>query len=73
LSGLSDNSDYSRKGSPRSPRPPKEIRTQINGKFNDLSSADENKLKNVTTPDFLRSCQLCRYSRTSQHFMEPEG
>jgi hypothetical protein len=21
----------------------------------------------------LRSCQLCRYSRTSQHFMEPEG
>jgi hypothetical protein len=22
---------------------------------------------------FLRSCQLCSYSRTSQHFMEPEG
>jgi hypothetical protein len=22
---------------------------------------------------FLRSCQLCNYSRTSQHFMEPEG
>jgi hypothetical protein len=21
---------------------------------------------------FLRSCQLCSYSRTSQHFMEPE-
>jgi hypothetical protein len=22
---------------------------------------------------FLRSCQLCSYSRTSPHFMEPEG
>jgi hypothetical protein len=22
---------------------------------------------------FLRSCQLCSHSRTSQHFMEPEG
>jgi hypothetical protein len=22
---------------------------------------------------FLRSCQLCSYSRTSQHFMEPKG
>jgi hypothetical protein len=22
---------------------------------------------------FLRSCQLCSYSRTSQHFKEPEG
>jgi hypothetical protein len=22
---------------------------------------------------FLRSCQLCSYSRTSQHFMEPGG
>jgi hypothetical protein len=22
---------------------------------------------------FLRSCQLCTYSRTPQHFMEPEG
>jgi hypothetical protein len=22
---------------------------------------------------FLRSCQLLSYSRTSQHFMEPEG
>jgi hypothetical protein len=22
---------------------------------------------------FLRSCQLCSYTRTSQHFMEPEG
>jgi hypothetical protein len=22
---------------------------------------------------FLRSCQLCSYSRTSQHFMEPQG
>jgi hypothetical protein len=22
---------------------------------------------------YLRSCQLCSYSRTSQHFMEPEG
>jgi hypothetical protein len=22
---------------------------------------------------FLRSCQLCSYSRTSKHFMEPEG
>jgi hypothetical protein len=22
---------------------------------------------------FLRSCQLCSYSRTSQHFMEPRG
>jgi hypothetical protein len=22
---------------------------------------------------FLRSCQLCIHSRTSQHFMEPEG
>jgi hypothetical protein len=22
---------------------------------------------------FLRSCQLCSYSRTFQHFMEPEG
>jgi hypothetical protein len=22
---------------------------------------------------FLRSCQLCSYSRTCQHFMEPEG
>jgi hypothetical protein len=22
---------------------------------------------------FLRSCQLCNHSRTSQHFMEPEG
>jgi hypothetical protein len=22
---------------------------------------------------FLRICQLCSYSRTSQHFMEPEG
>jgi hypothetical protein len=22
---------------------------------------------------FLKSCQLCSYSRTSQHFMEPEG
>jgi hypothetical protein len=22
---------------------------------------------------FLRSCQLCSYSRTSQHFMQPEG
>jgi hypothetical protein len=22
---------------------------------------------------FLRSCHLCSYSRTSQHFMEPEG
>jgi hypothetical protein len=22
---------------------------------------------------FLRSCQLCSYSRISQHFMEPEG
>jgi hypothetical protein len=22
---------------------------------------------------FLRSLQLCSYSRTSQHFMEPEG
>jgi hypothetical protein len=22
---------------------------------------------------FLRSCQLCSYSRMSQHFMEPEG
>jgi hypothetical protein len=22
---------------------------------------------------FLRSCQLCSYSRNSQHFMEPEG
>jgi hypothetical protein len=21
----------------------------------------------------LRSCQLCSYSRTSQHFMEPRG
>jgi hypothetical protein len=21
----------------------------------------------------LRSCQLCSYSRTSQHFLEPEG
>jgi hypothetical protein len=25
------------------------------------------------TEPFLRSCQLCSYSRTSQHFMEPEG
>jgi hypothetical protein len=25
------------------------------------------------TEPFLRSCQLCRYSTTSQHFMEPEG
>jgi hypothetical protein len=25
------------------------------------------------TDPFLRSCQLCSYSRTSQHFMEPEG
>jgi hypothetical protein len=24
-------------------------------------------------PPFLRSCQLCRYSRTSQNFMEPKG
>jgi hypothetical protein len=22
---------------------------------------------------FLRSCQLCSHSRTSQHFIEPEG
>jgi hypothetical protein len=22
---------------------------------------------------FIRSCQLCSHSRTSQHFMEPEG
>jgi hypothetical protein len=25
------------------------------------------------TEPFLRSCQLCSYSRTSQHFMESEG
>jgi hypothetical protein len=25
------------------------------------------------TQPFLRSCQLCSYSRTSQHFMEPIG
>jgi hypothetical protein len=25
------------------------------------------------TEPLLRSCQLCSHSRTSQHFMEPEG
>jgi hypothetical protein len=29
-------------------------------------------LTHVAEP-FLRSCHLCSYSRTSQHFMEPEG
>jgi hypothetical protein len=29
------------------PKRPKKFRTQINGKFNDGSSADENKLKKI--------------------------
>jgi hypothetical protein len=27
----------------------------------------------LSAEPFLRECQLCSYSRTSQHFMEPEG
>jgi hypothetical protein len=37
-----------------------------------ISSSQGHRLTHGVEP-FLRSCQLCSYSRTSQHFMEPEG
>jgi hypothetical protein len=35
--------------------------------------AGENQLIANGAEPFLRSCQLCSYSRTSQHYMEHEG
>jgi hypothetical protein len=45
--------------------------------FSDLVSAEAifivtHSLTHGAEP-FLRSCQLCSHSRSSQHFMEPEG
>jgi hypothetical protein len=40
--------------------------------FTHLTSYSTYLLTYGTDP-LLRSCQLCSHSRTSQHFMEPEG
>jgi hypothetical protein len=37
------------------------------------SSCSSSELLTYGAEPFLRSCKLCSYSRTSQHFMEPEG
>jgi pterin-4a-carbinolamine dehydratase len=33
----------------------KKLRTQINGKFNDISSADENKQQNITAEPLFKN------------------
>jgi hypothetical protein len=37
-----------------------------------VTKVDTGSLTHAVEP-FLRTRQLCSYSRTSQHFMEPEG